>query len=174
MSSSEELQYYILRKYPRLALEPHAYDLTFFATPEEILPFLTFLKQDEKLQFDNLMCISGVDEVSRLDLVYHLSSYPHRHRLGVKVSLSRENPKIPSATSLWPGADWHERETYDLYGIIFENHPDLRRILLPDDWEGFPMRRDFRHWNLTPLPENDQEVTKDYPLTPAPLTQKIS
>lgn len=174
MKTSEELQKYILQKYPRLVIEPKADDFTVFVTPEEMFLFLTYLKEDEKLRFDNLMCISGVDEISHLDLVYHLSSYAYRHRLGIKVSLPRENPKIPSVTPLWPGADWHEREAYDLYGVIFENHPDLRRILLPEDWEGFPMRKDYRHWNLTPLPENHEEVTKDYPVTPAPFTQKIS
>lgn len=112
------------------------------------LPIIsTFLLKEKSLYFDFLHCISGVDygmESGKLGLVYHLSSLIHEHQLVLKVSTARENPSpIPSVSSIWKAAEWHEREVYDLLGIPFENHPDLRRILLPDDWEGHPLRKDF-------------------------------
>lgn len=167
--TSEELQSTILKDYPRLEIEPQAHDLTFFVPKEEYSQFCKFLKNDPALCFENLMSLTALDNVNDLELVIHLSSYAKRHRMGVKVKLNRENPQIDSVTKLWPGANWHEREAYDLYGIVFLGHPDLRRILLPDDWEGFPMRKGYTHWNLTPLPDDVTEVMKDYPTVPTPL-----
>jgi NADH-quinone oxidoreductase subunit C len=74
-------------------------------------------------------------------VVYELSSTELHHRLRVKVGLPEEDPRVPSVTGLFPTADWHERETYDFFGVVFDGHPDLRRILLPDDWEGWPLRK---------------------------------
>jgi NADH-quinone oxidoreductase subunit C len=74
-------------------------------------------------------------------VVYELYSGDHHHRLRVKAGVPEDDPRIPSATGLFPTADWHERETYDFYGVVFDGHPNLRRILLPDDWEGFPLRK---------------------------------
>lgn len=112
------------------------------------LPIIsTFLLKEESLYFDFLHCISGVDyglESGKLGVVYHLSSLIHEHQLVLKVSTDRTNPQaIPSVSTIWKAAEWHEREVYDLLGIPFENHPDLRRILLPDDWEGHPLRKDY-------------------------------
>lgn len=167
--TQEALQDYILKAYPKLSLEPLAHGLTFITPVEALLEFLTFLKKDEALAFDNLMCLTAVDEIERMDVVYHLSSYRHRHLIGVKAPVKGANPKVPSVTSLWPGANWHEREVYDLFGVVFTGHPDLRRIMMPDEWEGHPMRKQYAHWNLTPLPDDVTEVTKDYPLVPPPL-----
>lgn len=113
-----------------------------------------FLKTEADLQFTSLMCLSGVDFEDRMEVVYHLHSLLHNHRLTVKVELPREDPKLPTVTSVWNAANWHEREAYDMFGIIFDDHPDLRRILLPDDWEGFPLRKDhvdaeeYRGWTI--------------------------
>lgn len=167
--NTEQLQEYVLQKYPGLDVEPVAADFTVFIPPEKYLEFCQFLKNDPQLQFENVMCLTAVDQLEHLELVGHLNSYSKHHRIGVKVRLPRENPKIPTVVSLWPGANWHERETFDLYGIVFEGHPDLRRILLPDDWEGYPMLKDYKHWNLVPLPDDTTEVTKDYPVIPSPL-----
>lgn len=113
-------------------------------TPEAIREVATFLKNHEDLLFDSLMCLSGVDyPPDRMMVVYHLYSIIHRHRIVIKVDLPRDNPHLPTVETVWGGANWHERETYDLLGIVFDGHSDLRRILLPDDWEGYPLRKDY-------------------------------
>jgi len=104
------------------------------------------LRDDEPLAFDFLADLCGVDRrpaAPRFEVVYHLYSVRHGHRLRVKVALGEEDPVIDSVTGVWETADWHERECFDLFGIRFRNHPDLRRILLPDDFEGHPLRKDF-------------------------------
>jgi NADH-quinone oxidoreductase subunit C len=123
------------------------------------------LKEDSRLHFDLLNCISGVDYLEpdpkkaakagfdpHMEVVYHLSSFRHRHRFVVKVLLPRwkdnkagELPEVPSVTSLWPAAVWHEREVYDLSGVWFSGHPELTRILLADDWVGHPLRKDYEY-----------------------------
>jgi NADH-quinone oxidoreductase subunit C len=131
--------------------------------PADLLEICRFLKNDPRLRFEFLNCISGVDYLEpdpkkapkagfepHLEVVYHFSSFTHRHRLVVKVLLPRwkdnkpgELPELPSVTGLWATADWHEREVYDLSGVNFIGHPDLRRILLSEDWEGHPLRKDY-------------------------------
>jgi len=105
---------------------------------------MTYLKSRE-LDFDELMCLSGVDygAESELGVTYHLCSTATGSKFTVKVKVAREKPVLPSVSSLWRTANWHEREVYDLYGISFDGHPDLTRILLPDDWEGHPLRKDY-------------------------------
>lgn len=90
-----------------------------------------------------LSLVSGVDWVDRLEVVYHLYNLSRRPAIVLKVDVPRDDPVLPSVTSVWPGADFSERETYDLFGIRFLGHPDLRRILLVDDFPGFPLRKDF-------------------------------
>ncbi len=107
----------------------------------------TMLRHDPELQMDNLACLSAVDwpkdNPPRLDVVYHLFSYVHRHAFVLRVALPREDPHVPTVETAWPVANWHEREAFDLFGIVFDGHSDLRRILLPDDWPGHPLRRDW-------------------------------
>ena len=105
----------------------------------------TFMKNDPNLSFDQLECITGVDpgEDSQLQTRYNLHSMEYRHKIEVVISHDRENPKVASIEQLWRIGDWFERETYDMYGIIYEGHRDLRRILCPDDWEGWPLRKDY-------------------------------
>ena len=106
---------------------------------------LKYLKEEASLLFDNLLCISGVDYKDYFSVVYHLHSYTHLHKVVIKVHLQeRENPKLDSTCDLWKGANWLEREIFDILGIHFSNHPDLRRILLPDDWEGYHLRKDYK------------------------------
>ena len=107
------------------------------------------LRNNPNTYFDFLSGISGVDYGNRFGVVYHLASIPYQTQLTLKISKENnrifdELPSFPSVTSVYRTADWHERETYDLLGIFFEGHPDLRRILLPDDWEGFPLRKDYK------------------------------
>jgi NADH-quinone oxidoreductase subunit C len=107
-----------------------------------------FCKSEPDLAFDNLMCLSAVDYPKetppRMEVVYHLLSYRHHHTHALKVHLPRENPAVASVEGTWGVANWHEREAWDLFGIAFTGHSDLRRILLPDDWEGHPLRKDWQ------------------------------
>ncbi len=120
-------------------------EVTVFLDREELLPGLRSLREDPDLAFDFLSSLTATDwpgREPRFWVVYELLSMPHRHRLRVKVGLSEADAHVPSVSSLFPTADWHEREAYDFYGVVFDGHPDLRRILLPDDWEGWPLRKD--------------------------------
>jgi len=110
-----------------------------------IFAILSHMKSEDGLEFDELMSLSGVDYGAESDLgvTYHLSSTAQGHKFAVKVKIPRDNPEVASVVSLWRTAEWHERETFDLFGITFKNHPDLTRILLPDDWEGHPLRKDY-------------------------------
>jgi len=113
--------------------------------PERIKDIAMFMREDERLAFDYLMCLSGVDYTGgKLGVVYHLSSMKWNHRFTLKVDVGEDHPRVPSVESVWMTANWHEREAYDMVGIVFDGHPDLRRILLPDDWEGFPLRKDYK------------------------------
>ncbi|TAE59749.1 MAG: NADH-quinone oxidoreductase subunit C [Bacteroidetes bacterium] len=105
------------------------------------------LQRDERLYFDYLSCLTGVDQgpgKAFLEVVYHLYSLIHEHAIVLKVRTLRDSPTpIPSVSAFWRAAEWHEREAWDLLGIPFGGHPDLRRILLPEDWQGHPLRKDY-------------------------------
>ncbi len=104
-----------------------------------------YLRTDGRLQFDYLSCLSGVDtNDGKLAVVYHLTSMPLGHKIVLKAVCTKENPHVQSVADVWGTANWHEREAFDLLGIIFDGHPDLRRILLPYDWEGYPLRKDYK------------------------------
>jgi NADH-quinone oxidoreductase subunit C len=113
-----------------------------------LLEVATFCKSDPDFAFDNLMCLSAVDwpkeNPPRMEVVYHLLSYEHGHTFALKVHLPRESPSVHTVEGVWGVANWHEREAYDLFGIAFVGHSDLRRILLPDDWVGHPLRKDWQ------------------------------
>lgn len=114
---------------------------------QNLIEVMSFLQSDDQLYFDSLSCVTGLDngtEANSMEVIYNLYSIPYNHHLMVKVKLERENPAIDTLTDLWKTADWHEREAFDLFGIHFNNHPDLRRILLPADWEGFPLKKDYQ------------------------------
>jgi NADH-quinone oxidoreductase subunit C len=104
-----------------------------------------YLRDDPELAFDTLHCLSAVDYLKedRIEIVYHLSSLKHRHWIVLKVHLPRVDPKVETVEKVWPTANWHEREAYDLFGVVFAGHSDPRRIFLPDDWAGHPMRKDW-------------------------------
>ena len=124
-----------------------------FQVPKsQLLKICQILHTHPKLYFDYLTSITGVDNGEKegtLDVIYHLYSIPFENSLTLKVTIPRtlsekSESSIPSLTSIWKTADWHERETFDLLGVLFEGHPDLRRILLPEDWEGHPLRKDYQ------------------------------
>ncbi|MEP6946225.1 MAG: NADH-quinone oxidoreductase subunit C [Acidobacteriota bacterium] len=120
-------------------------EITIFTPRESIYDICDFLKKE--LGFDMLADLCGVDrgpeEDPRFEVNYHVFGTKHHLRLRLKVLLSDDDPKVESVTTVWRTADWHERETYDLLGVIFENHPDLRRILLPSDFDGHALRKDY-------------------------------
>jgi NADH-quinone oxidoreductase subunit C len=126
-------------------------DPYFRAAPERIVEVLRTLRSEPDLRCDFLQNLTAVDwprqplggATGAIEVVYHLHSYQHRHEVVVKTSVARQSPRLPSIAGLWRNADWLEREQYDLLGVIFEGHPDLRRLLLPDDWVGHPMRKDY-------------------------------
>ena len=120
-------------------------EVTLFLGRDELVDALVRLRDQPDLSFGFLSSVTATDHPGR-DLrfwvVYELRSVEHAHRLRIKVGLPDDDPHVPSVTTLFPTADWHERETWDLFGVVFDDHPDLDRILLPDDWEGHPLRKD--------------------------------
>lgn len=129
-----------------------------------------FLRDDERLRFDWLRCLTGVDQLEDglLTAIYdlHATFEPERandlwrirNEIAIKIQVPRDNPHIPSVADVWPAADWHERETYDLLGIVFDGHPNLTRILCCDDWVGHPLRKDYEF----PLEYNGIPGTTEY------------
>jgi len=127
-------------------------ETTVTVKPEQIVEICTFLRDDPNLKYDQLTFVSAIDNLPqngqrddghRFETVYQLHSLAHRRRLRIKAPLKGDAPRIDSVVPVWPAANWHERETYDLMGIVFQGHPDLRRILMPDDWIGHPLRKDY-------------------------------
>lgn len=122
-------------------------ETTVIVPREHIVEACSLLKTTPGLDFDLLADVCGFDrgpeEEPRFEVNYHLFSTTRHHRLRLKVVLNEEDPRVPTVTGVWRTANWHERETYDLFGVIFDGHPDLRRILLPEDWQGHALRKDF-------------------------------
>ncbi len=122
-------------------------EVTVIVKREGLIELMTYLRDDPKLKFNCLSDLSGVDlgefAEPRFAIAYHLYSLTHNHRLRVKVFVGEDDAHLPTVSTVWRSADWHEREVYDMYGVEFTNHPDLRRILMPADYEGHPLRKDF-------------------------------
>ncbi|MDB5030439.1 MAG: dehydrogenase subunit [Mucilaginibacter sp.] len=143
--------------------------------PDRIVDVCLELRNNTKTYFDFLSCLTGVDygvEDGRFGVVYHLASIPYKLQLTLKISKANDRdednlPSFPSVSTVYRTADWHEREAYDLEGIFFEGHPDLRRILLPDDWEGYPLRKDYK------AAEYYKGIKIDYPAPSADNSIKI-
>ncbi|MBI4307831.1 MAG: NADH-quinone oxidoreductase subunit C [Chloroflexi bacterium] len=118
-------------------------ELVVTVPPQDILAACRTLKEHSRLAFDYVRCISGVDWGTHLQVVYHLWSMKHHQKVVLKVNLPPDNPRLASATSVWRGADWHEREAAELFGIVFEGHPSLQPLLLYEGFEGYPLRKSF-------------------------------
>ena len=113
---------------------------------KQIAEVARFLRDDADLNYNFLENLCGVDYLGReprFEVVYHLLSHRNRHRVCLKVGVPEADPTVPTLTGVWPTANWQEREVYDMFGIPFDNHPDLRRILMPEDWDGHPQRKDY-------------------------------
>jgi NADH-quinone oxidoreductase subunit C len=125
----------------------HRGEITFFVRRDDILAVAQLLRDDEQLRFEVCSGVSGVhypgDQGRELHAVYHLLSMTHNRRIRLEVTCPDADPHIPSVVAVYPTADWHERETYDFFGIIFDGHPALTRIEMPDDWPGHPQRKDY-------------------------------
>ena len=121
-------------------------ELTIYVKPAAVLEIARTLRDEPNLRFELLSSVSGVDypaEQARLHAVYHFTSLTYRRRLRVEAAVTVEDPHLPSVCSVYPTADFQERETWDMFGIVFDGHPALTRILMPDDWEGHPQRKDY-------------------------------
>jgi NADH-quinone oxidoreductase subunit C len=163
---TSSIQERLAGRFPEVILgsDPSAVDPWIEVAPARLCDVCLFLRDEPELGFDMLHLITGVDYFEpdakkaaavdwkpHLELLYHLSSFTHRHRLVLRTCLPRwaddtpgRLPEVPSVRDVWSTADWHEREVFDLVGVHFSGHPDLRRILLPEDWEGHPLRKDYR------------------------------
>jgi NADH-quinone oxidoreductase subunit C len=140
----EELKINLTELLPAAAYEEGGQWLTINIEPAEWLAFAKQLRNDTSLNFDFLFCLTCIDFKTHLTMVYHLTSTTYRYNIVVKVKLDVANPAIESVSGIWKTANFHEREAYEMFGVIFLNHPDLRLLILPDGWEGKnPMRKDF-------------------------------
>jgi NADH-quinone oxidoreductase subunit C len=148
-------------------------DHTLYLPVEHLVEVCTFLRDEPECAFAMLSWIGGVDylpRVPRFECVYSLLSVKHATRLTLKVRVPEEQPRVPTVIGVWPTANWHEREAYDFYGITFTGHPDLTRILLPEDWVGWPLRKD------SPLGYEEVAFTHNTParMKPSPALTKLA
>ena len=142
--SNEELKVKIIERLPSAAFEESGEWLTINIEPKDWLPLAQQFRNDDSLYFDYLFCLTCIDWKTHLTMVYHLSSVKHRHNIVIKSKLDRSNPEIETVSHIWKTAEFHEREVYEMFGVNFLNHPDLRLLILPDGWEGRnPLRKDF-------------------------------
>ena len=143
--TNEALQNLISSWIPELEFtEEGSQFLNISIKPEHLYQLLSQLKSNNETNFDYLFCLTGMDWGKELGVIYHLESTTHRHIIVVKVQTEgRENPTLDSVCDIWKTADFHEREVFDFFGIKFNNHPNLKRLFLTDEWEGFPLRKDY-------------------------------
>jgi len=150
--TKEELKESIIAYLPSATIDETGEFLNCIVTPAEFLPLMKDLRTKSEYDFDYLFCLTCVDWKDHLMMVYHLLSKKHKHVLVVKVKLTdRTDPQIETVCHTWRTAEFHEREVFDLFGVKFLNHPDLRRIFLDEDWDGFPLRKDYQDENMIEL-----------------------
>jgi NADH-quinone oxidoreductase subunit C len=146
----------LLDRVPEAVRGTHAErgDATALVDPERVVDVLRLLRDDPDLAFEmltDLTCVDYLGEEPRFEMVYHLYSVAKNHRVRIKARVAESAPELPSAVALYPSANWMEREVWDLYGIRFRGHPDLRRLLLYDGFEGHPLRKDYPKEKRQPL-----------------------
>lgn len=154
--TKDELKEYILKTYDgQLApLETGVFDPMFEVKADDLTEVALKLRDDDTVRFDFLNNIAGVDTTERFEIVYSLSSVTKTLRLDFRVVLPYDQAVVDSVRTIWPAADWHEREIWELFGIDFNNHDNLKRFLLPDDWDqGYPMRKDWDAPDFVRMPE---------------------
>jgi len=138
----------VVERFPEAVLDRHRHrgDDTIVVRRDAIVEICRFLKTDPDLRFDLFLDLTAVDYLPReprFEVVIHLYSIPHGHRLRLKTPLEGDDPEMDTLTSVWRGTDWFEREAWDMYGIVFKGHPNLKRILLYEEFEGHPLRKDY-------------------------------
>lgn len=143
--TNEALQNLISSWIPELEFtEEKSQFLNVTVQPEQLHQLMSQLKNNAETNFDYLFCLTGMDWEKEMGIVYHLESTTHRHQLVVKVKTTdRENPTFDTVYDIWRTAEFHEREVFDFFGIKFNNHPNLKRLFLTDEWDGFPLRKDY-------------------------------
>jgi len=145
----DEVSVVIKAKFPEVKEEAGTNNI--IVSKESLLEVAQYLK-NPPLALDNLHCITAIDRKEKMELVYILYSIREHYGVTLKVYLTSEDLNVASLSALWKSANWLEREVYDLFGIIFSGHPDLRRILNPYDWKGYPLRKDYSNPELIPKP----------------------
>ena len=177
LPAPEVLEERLRERFPGLAVRrltgPAVRDLTYVLPADRVVEVCTFLRDDPEFDFAMLSWLGGVDMLPReprFEVVYSLLSLSHNARLHLKVLLPGENPSVPTVSAVWATAVWHEREAFDFYGIDFAGHPDLTRILLPEDWVGWPLRKD------SPLGYEEVAFTHNTPgrVLPTPQLKKLA
>ena len=137
----------VMAKYPNAVVDGHANlgELTLVVNAEHIVEICRYLKEDQHfVRLSSVTCVDWHPQEPRFEVVYHMQSLKQNNRwLRVKARVSGENPEIDSVYSVWRGSNWYEREVFDLYGVVFRGHPNMKRIMMPDDWVGHPLRKDF-------------------------------
>ncbi len=149
MKTTEELHQILSEEFGEDIIELKAEEVVapwIVVKGDQIQKITKFLRDEPGLRFDSLMCLSGVHypKENTLGVVYHLFSTTEKHKLTLKVIMPEDDAHLPTVEQVWKTADWHEREAFDMFGIRFDGHPDHRRILCPDDWEGYPLRKDYQ------------------------------
>ncbi len=150
--NNEELKSALTAVNPNVTFDETSEFMQAFVAPADFRKFMKAIRNNADLEFDFLFCLTCIDWKTNLTMVYHLLSKKHRHQLVVKVKLDDvNNPILETVCDIWKTANFHEREVYDLFGVKFNNHPDLRRILLDDEWEGYPLRKNYVDENMISL-----------------------
>lgn len=140
----EQIKQRVVELIPAASVEEGGQWLTFKMSPEDWATFAPAFKLNKELGFDYLFCVTGVDWKTHFTMVYHLHSTVSRETIVIKVDLTdRNDPVIASVSNIWRTAELHEREAYDLFGVKFKGHPDLRRLFLTEEWKGYPLRKDY-------------------------------
>jgi NADH:ubiquinone oxidoreductase subunit C len=140
--TNEEVKEFITNIQPAATYDETGEWLNITIGPAQLKPLARLLRQSS-FDFDYLFCLTCIDWKTHLTIVYHLSSTKYRHSIVIKANLDRTNPAIDTVCDIWRTAEFHEREVYELFGVQFIGHPDLRRLILTDDFEGYPLRKDF-------------------------------
>ena len=147
--TNEEIKQSVTALFPGVTYDETGEFLNILINSTELRPLMKALRSDKAFRFDYMFCLTCVDWKTHLTMVYHLLSKTHRHNIVVKAKIADiNNPEIETVCDLWKTADFHEREVYDLFGVKFLNHPDLRRILLDEEWDGYPLRKNYVDENM--------------------------
>jgi NADH:ubiquinone oxidoreductase subunit C len=150
--TNEELKYNITELIPAATYDESGEFLNVFVASDELLPLMNILRSKKELDFDYLFCLTCIDWKDHLMMVYHLLSKTHKHSVVVKAKITDiQNPQIESVNCIWKTAELNENEVYDLFGVKFLNHPNLRRLFLEEDWKGFPLRKNYVDENMIKL-----------------------